>query len=67
MSKHVIVQRSEGGNRTEYRFKSLKDALEFIETSERGNKKACYVDFEGGRDVYPIDGEYELYMPRSYG
>jgi len=54
----VIVQRLEEGNRTEYAFKTLKEALQFIADSEAGNKKT--------EDGYKIDGEYEIYMPRSY-
>lgn len=51
----VVVQREEEGNRSEYYFNSLADALDFIKKSER-NKKT--------EEGYKIDGAYEIYMPR---
>lgn len=53
----VIVQRSEEGSRSEWRFKDLDSALKFIKESEKAKKS---------EDGYKIDGAYEIYMPRSY-
>jgi hypothetical protein len=57
MKYGVVVQRLEEGNRTEYHFKSLDKAFEFIKESEKKKKSD---------DGWKVDGEYEIYMPRSY-
>jgi hypothetical protein len=57
MANPIIVQREEEGNRTEYRFVSLDEALKFIKQSEKTKKS---------EDGYEVDGAYEIYMPRIY-
>jgi len=56
MSKGVVVGRLEEGDRAEFYFKNLKDALNFIVESEKKKKT---------EDGYEIDGVYEIWVPRS--
>lgn len=57
MRSKIVVQRLESGNRTEYHFKNLEKALQFIKQSEKNKKKK--IDGE-----WTNDGSYEIYMPR---